>query len=321
MHSLLTPMSETSPLNRHPFTEIVPIFSGGGTRLPCYVGILKALEQLHVSYQHVVGVSGGSIVAALLAAGHDLAHIQRLVMETDYRQFRHYSFLELVRHGGLCNGNYFESWLDQQLGGMTFSQLPMDLYVLATDIRSGAAVVFSKATTPHTKVSAAVRCSMSIPLLYSFKRYGDQLLTDGVILADEMLHQDWSTRGIPVICFRLRSHSVIRAKATPRFFPLVHYFTLLTQTLMNALSRDFIATKYWSQTVVVHTDPIGSVNFKLTRAQKEFLATLGYDTTLQVLQHKTVVSARKSSTTAMVNAESWPEYDSKTQQAATSECF
>lgn len=319
MHSLRTPVSETSPFNRHTSTEIVPIFSGGGTRLPCYVGILNALAQLNVDFQHLVGVSGGSIVAALLAAGHDATQIQRLVMDTDYRQFRNYSLFELIRHGGLCDGHHFESWLDQQLGGITFSQLPLDLYVLATDIRSGAAVVFSKAATPHTKVSVAVRCSMSIPLLYSFKRYGEQLLTDGVILADEILHQDWSNRGLPVICFRLRSHSVIRARTTPRFFPLVHYFTLLTQTLMNALSRDYIATQYWSKTVVVHTDPIGSVNFKLTKAQKEFLASVGYDTTLQVLQHKTVLAAPKASTT--VNVEPWSEHKSEAAHAATSECF
>ena len=67
--------------------EIVPIFSGGGTRLSCYIGILQALQDMGFSFRHLVGVSGGSIVAALYAAGWSLQDIKALALNTDFKQF------------------------------------------------------------------------------------------------------------------------------------------------------------------------------------------------------------------------------------------
>ncbi|MEP4890981.1 MAG: phospholipase, partial [Aliiglaciecola sp.] len=43
----------------HPYnnnkSQIVPIFSGGGTRLSCHIGILQALLEMNLSFSHVVG--------------------------------------------------------------------------------------------------------------------------------------------------------------------------------------------------------------------------------------------------------------------------
>ena len=39
-------------------TEIVPIFSGGGTRLSCYIGILQVLLGMAFEFSHLVGVLG-----------------------------------------------------------------------------------------------------------------------------------------------------------------------------------------------------------------------------------------------------------------------
>ncbi len=50
-------------------SDFVPIFAGGGIRLSAHIGILHALETLEVKFDHLVGVSGGSIIGALYAAG------------------------------------------------------------------------------------------------------------------------------------------------------------------------------------------------------------------------------------------------------------
>ena len=49
-------------------TKIIPIFAGGGTRLPAHLGVLKALDKLDVTFDDLVGVSGGSIIASLFAS-------------------------------------------------------------------------------------------------------------------------------------------------------------------------------------------------------------------------------------------------------------
>ena len=89
--------------------EIVPILSGGGTRLSCYIGILEALQQQGLSFRHIVGVSGGSIVAALFATGWSLQQMHELALKTDFKQFRGLSITKLVRLGGLSDGNAFEN--------------------------------------------------------------------------------------------------------------------------------------------------------------------------------------------------------------------
>jgi NTE family protein len=71
--------------------QIVPIFSGGGTKLSAHIGILDAIHTLGIDFQHLVGVSGGSIVAALHSSGMPLEQIKQLAMDTSFKKFTHFS--------------------------------------------------------------------------------------------------------------------------------------------------------------------------------------------------------------------------------------
>lgn len=266
--------------------EIVPIFSGGGTRLPCYVGILMALEDLDLTYQHLVGVSGGSIVAAMVAAGKSIDEMQKLALHTDFKQFKGFSLLNLIRTGGLSSGDTFENWMDRELDGVLFRDLKLDLHVLATDINGGGPVIFNKERTPDMKVSQAVRFSMSIPLLFSFKTFENHVMADGVILAEDALHQDWSRRAVPVVCFRLKSDNEDRPILKHRYFPLVSYVLMLIQTFMNAMSREYVHAQYWHNTVLINTGSVSSVDFALPLEKKLILLRQGYDTATSVIPQK-----------------------------------
>jgi len=266
--------------------EIVPIFSGGGTRLPCYIGILQALEDLGLNFNSLVGVSGGSIVAAMVAAGKTFEQMKDLALHTDFKQFRGFSLMNLVRTGGLSSGDKFERWMDAQLGGARFCDLMLDLHVLATDINGGGPVIFNKTRTPQMKVSEAVRYSMSIPLLFSFKTFENHVMADGVILAEDALHQNWSGRDVPVVCFRLKSEGEDKPVNRRRLFPLVSYILMLIQTFMNAMSREYVHAQYWHNTVLINTGDVSSVDFSLSVSKKLELLSLGYQTTLSVLPKK-----------------------------------
>jgi NTE family protein len=56
--------------------QIVPIFSGGGTKISAHIGILDAIHILGINFQHIVGVSGDYIVAALHSSGMTLEQIK-----------------------------------------------------------------------------------------------------------------------------------------------------------------------------------------------------------------------------------------------------
>lgn len=270
------------PLER----EIVPIFSGGGTRLCCYIGILMALKEMKLSFNHLVGVSGGSIIAALYAVGWSLDSMKKLAMETDFKQFKEFSFWSLLRTGGLSDGNRFEQWLDDKLEGKTFADVELDLHVLATDINGGGPVLFNKKLTPHIKISQAIRYSMSIPLLFSFKSFESHIMADGVILSEDALHQNWSGRQIPAVCFRLKSDTEDRPVSRNRLFPVISYINMLIQTFMSAVSREYVHAEYWHNTVLINTGDVSSVDFSLPLETKLQLLRLGYETTMQVIPLK-----------------------------------
>lgn len=266
--------------------EMVPVFAGGGTRLPAYVGVLRALEELQVRFSRLVGSSGGSLVAALYCAGWSVERLYDLALDIDFARFRGFSLLSLMRYGGLSSGAALENWLDQQLGGARFCDLPLDLHVVATDVLSQQPVVFDRQTTPEMRVATAVRFSVGIPLLFSYCRYNDSLLVDGSILAEDALRQNWGQNGAPLILFRLRAEVPTVVGPSRSYYPLPHYLLLLIRTFLTSLSHEYVADLYWSKTLVIKTDSYSPLEFSLPLTAKKRLCQLGYDTTLAYLPLK-----------------------------------
>ena len=277
--------------------KIVPIFSGGGTRLTAHIGIFRALKELQLDFTHVVGISGGSIVSALFCCGRSLDDIMQLAVDTDFKRFRGYSIFKLLKDGGLSSGDKFESWMDEQLEGKRFADLPHNLSIVATDVNGGGPVIFNKQTSPELKVSQAVRFSMSIPLVFSFKPYKKHLLVDGAILSEDALFRDWAGDGTPNVCFRLKSQQVETIRKRQAFFQLPEFVFMLIRTFMTALSREYVHAEHWHNTIVVDTGTTSAVDFNMTEKQKQELYQAGYEAALHYIPLKLsnlVNSARQS---------------------------
>lgn len=267
--------------------KIVPILAGGGTRLPAHLGVLNALLELDMNFDHIVGVSGGSIISSFFASGLSVEEIKKTAIETNYSQFRGFSLFKLIRNGGLSSGDVFEKWVDKHLEGKTFSELDKQLHVVATDVKSGKPVIFNIENTPNMKVSVAVRFSMSIPLVFSFKPFGKHLMVDGSILSEDALHRDWANDGTPVMCFRLRGEHEYDELKTNSYFPIFNYITLLIRTFMTTISREYINDAFWHNTIVINTGECSAVDFSMTHEQKLKLFETGYKTTLEIVPIKT----------------------------------
>lgn len=265
---------------------IVPVLAGGGTRLPAHVGILQGLADLGIGYRSLVGVSGGSIVAALAASGWAISDILSLALEIDFSRFLGHSIPRLVRQGGLSSGDEFEHWLDKCLEGQTFEELSGDLHIVATDICSQGPAIFDRQRTPKINVASAVRCSMGIPLIFACKVFDEKWLVDGSILAEDALRQDWAQGQSPVILFRLRASQSSCHPPKRSFFILPQYLVLLVRTFLTTISREYVKDLYWLQTLVVETGDISPLEFDLNFQQKKDLYHLGHETVLHFLPRK-----------------------------------
>jgi NTE family protein len=264
--------------------NIVPVLAGGGGRLPAHIGVLQAINELGLGYSTLVGVSGGSIVGALAVAGYSLDEIHRIALDTEFSRFSSQNLFTLLRTGGFSNGDSFQAWMDDLLDRRTFADLERDFHVVATDVRSGKPVIFSRDTHPDTPVALAVRFSMSVPILFSFKEYGDHLLVDGSILSEDALQREWSGE-TPVVVFKLRSDSH-RSAQRRSVMPLRTYLEMLVHTFMTAMSREYINERFWLSTIVIDTGDISPVDLHLNLDDKERLYSAGYETTLRVLPEK-----------------------------------
>jgi NTE family protein len=266
--------------------KIVPIFSGGGTRFSAHVGILQALEELDIEFDTLVGISGGAIVASLYANGMSIKEMLKLAQETQFRDFKDFSIWRLLYTGGLSSGNKFENWMETHLQGKTFADLDYNFHVVATDLNGGGPVVFSKASTPEVKVSYAVRCSMSIPLIFNSKTFKHYLLVDGAILSEDALFNDWRGDGTPNICFRLRSNFTPDNERQKKRFVLPQQVYMLIRTFMNALSREYVNANFWHQTIVIDSGNTSAIDFDTSVEDKMMLYQVGLETVKQFLPVK-----------------------------------
>lgn len=269
--------------------SIVPILAGGGTRLPAHIGVLKALKDLQIDFTHLVGVSGGSIIASLYASGLSIAEIKHIAITTNYSQFRGFSLVNLIRNGGLSSGDIFEKWVDKNLQGKRFIDLERNLHIVATDVKTGRPVIFNRENTPEMKVSQAVRFSMSIPLVFSFKEFGKHIMVDGSILSEDAVHRDWANDGTPVLCFRLRGEHEYDELKTDGLFPIVNYVTLLIRTFMTTISREYINEAFWHNTIIINTGLCSAVDFGMSEEKKFALFDIGYQTAMEIVPIKTKI--------------------------------
>lgn len=265
--------------------SIIPVLAGGGARLSAHIGILAALDELDLAYPEFVGVSGGSIVAALRAGGRSIEEIREVAATTDFSQFLGHNLWRLLQSGGLSSGEGFERWMDRMMDGRTLGELERDLHVVATDVRSGQPVIFSSRSTPDIRVSEAVRYSMSVPLLFSFKHRGEQVLTDGSILSEEALRRDWTGSGTPVVVFKLRGTGGLSVSQRSSL-PLRDYLGMLIHTFMTSLAHEYVNDAFWLSTIVVETGEISPVAFSLGPEEKERLFQMGFENTLSHLPRK-----------------------------------
>lgn len=98
------------------------------------------------------------------------------------------------------------------------------------------------------------------------------------ILADNALYQEWAGDDTPVVYVRLRSTRAASAVKESSVFPLPNYLTMLIRTFMTSISREYISTQCWRNTLVIEPGDISPLEFSVSLTQKENLLRCGLET-------------------------------------------
>lgn len=179
---------------------------GGGARGCAHVGILRALEELHIPIDYIAGTSMGAVVGGMYASGMTADQIDRALSTTDWRDAltdrtrykdlayrrkeddnRYLTVFEaglrgrsLVLPSGLRSGQklrfLLQSYLIPVATVRDFSKLPIPFKAVAADIETGDAIILD-----HGDLPQAVQASASIPGVFSPIEIDGKLLVDGGI--------------------------------------------------------------------------------------------------------------------------------------------
>lgn len=132
--------------------------SGGAARGIAHVGVLRVLLEHQIPIDFVAGTSAGSLVAAALAGGLSLGEIETLARGLRWRDMGRMTLSRL----GIQSNARMEEFVRERLPVTRFEDLKIPLAVVATDLRSGMAVVMSG----EGDVAFAVRASCAVPGWY-----------------------------------------------------------------------------------------------------------------------------------------------------------
>lgn len=180
------------------------VLAGGGAKGGAHVGVLKALEQLHVPVDCIVGTSMGALIGGGYASGIPAAELEHFLVKVDWKKVvgsqgrRDLEPIEQKRAGvtysndfefgitpdgittpgGLINTSNVEDLLRVYVASArletNFDELPIPYRAIATDMVSGNMVVLKDGD-----LATAMRASMAIPGAFAPVLMDDMILSDG----------------------------------------------------------------------------------------------------------------------------------------------
>jgi NTE family protein len=149
--------------------------SGGAARGIAHVGVLRALTENGIHIDCVAGTSAGSIVGGAWASGMPVDDIEDLGRKLRWRDIGRVTMSRL----GIQSNERLEQYVRARLPVARFEDLPIPFAAVATELKTGAAVIMRD----QGDVPFAIRASCAIPGWYVpvTDEQGRQLVDGGLV--------------------------------------------------------------------------------------------------------------------------------------------
>jgi NTE family protein len=281
--------------------RIAFVGSGGATKGIAHLGVLKAMEELAIVPEVLVGASAGAIAGALVAADFTADQMVDWFRPTWRRRDRRGAmkgryFLgpptrrQWLRPGYLLSGLFsidrFERFLARRLPVNDFRKIDKTLLVTAADVDGRGRAIFGKGYVEDVPISQAVAASSCVPLLFRPYRIGERYYVDGEVVRTLSIDLAVEAGADVIIISNVYRPHVTRSREPS----LVHggVPAMLRQTLNIILSEkekrgiDLIHRLYPHVTVLNVSADLGRYSFTSRRPARQLLIR-GYREALRVL--------------------------------------
>jgi NTE family protein len=149
------------------------VLSGGGARGISHIGVIKALEELGLTFNVMAGTSAGSIVGSLYAYGYKPDEILDIVLAT--KLFK--SVRPAWTWTGLLSLEGLRDTLLTYLPENNFGSLKIPMTIAATEIIKGKAEYF------HTgELIPAILASCCVPAVFNPVHFNESTYVDGGLM-------------------------------------------------------------------------------------------------------------------------------------------
>lgn len=169
-----------------PRKRVALVIGAGSVKCAAALGLQKALQQEGIGVDMVVGCSGGSIYATLIALGYDAITMQAMTLRLWTKEVtKRPDRMALLRalfprlfgfnaRFGLRDDALITQRFSEAFGDRTFADARIPLYLAATDFHSGEQVILSDG-----RLRDAIRASIAIPFTFQPWPLNGRLLIDG----------------------------------------------------------------------------------------------------------------------------------------------
>lgn len=251
-------------------TPIKVVLSGSGLLYPIHAG---AIARIREDYEivEIAGISGGSIIGAMVASGYSDVEILHHVLATSPGDNLGLLDLSLTPwwSWGVIKGNKFLAQF-RSLFPATFRETKIPLIVGTVNLDKRAEVLFSTQHTPDMDLPLAVRASMSFPFGFCPVKIDGDRYVDGGVAASFPL--DIFGSGKDVIGVK------ISAKVPPgsrRIKNLLDYGFAMIDTMMSAADKEHIEDAVFARFIRVETSH-SNANIFMKKEDAQKLYEEGY---------------------------------------------
>lgn len=155
--------------------NVALVLSSGGARGLAHIGAIEELESRGYAISSIAGCSMGALVGGVYAAGK-LEEFREWMKTIDKKKMLELTDFSLsLNH--LVKGKRIIDAIMEFVPDINIEDLPLPYCAVATDLKAGKEVVFTKGS-----LFEAIRASISIPSFYEPVQRDNMVLIDGGIL-------------------------------------------------------------------------------------------------------------------------------------------